>query len=99
LSTIKDGSTNEILAYNISTSLAIDLARNTIKNLIKSNTKLAEGAFIHSIQVVHYTSPIYQKLVKKCCLGPSMSRRGNCWDNAPQESFWGHFKDESYICL
>src|SRR3712207_7843559 len=27
-------------------------------------------------------------------LGQSMSRRGNCWDNAPQESFFGHFKDE-----
>lgn len=26
-----------------------------------------------------------------------MSRRGNCWDNAPQESFFGHFKDEAYI--
>lgn len=27
-------------------------------------------------------------------LGQSMSRRDNCWDNAPQESFFGHFKDE-----
>ena len=27
-------------------------------------------------------------------LGQSMSRRGNCWDNAPQESFFGHLKDE-----
>ena len=26
-----------------------------------------------------------------------MSRRGNCWDNAPQESFFGHFKDETFI--
>ena len=26
-----------------------------------------------------------------------MSRRGNCWDNAPQESFFGHFKDEVHI--
>ncbi len=26
-----------------------------------------------------------------------MSRRGNCWDNAPQESFFGHFKDEAHI--
>lgn len=26
-----------------------------------------------------------------------MSRRGNCWDNAPQESFFGHFKDEAYL--
>lgn len=97
LSTIKDGSTNEILAYNISTSLAIDLATNTVNTLIKSNNKLAKGAFIHSDQGVHYTSPIYQKLVKKCGLGQSMSRRGNCWDNAPQESFFGHFKDEAYI--
>lgn len=97
LSTIKDGSTNEILAYNISTSLAIDLATTTVKNLMKSKIKLAEGAFIHSDQGVHYTSPIYQKLVKKCGLGQSMSRRGNCWDNAPQESFFGHFKDEAYI--
>jgi transposase InsO family protein len=97
LSTIKDGSTNEILAYNISTSLAIDLATTTVKKLIKSKIKLAEGAFIHSDQGVHYTSPIYQKLVKKYGLGQSMSRRGNCWDNAPQESFFGHFKDEAYI--
>jgi len=43
------------------------------------------------------TSPIFQKLVKKSGLGQSMSRRGNCWDNAPQESFFGHFKAEAYI--
>ncbi|MNH42544.1 hypothetical protein D3C79_1042630 [compost metagenome] len=30
-------------------------------------------------------------------LGQSMSRRGNCWDNAPQESFFGHFKDETNL--
>ncbi|MCZ6940995.1 IS3 family transposase, partial [Bacillus mycoides] len=41
--------------------------------------------------------PTYQKLVKKLKLGQSMSRRGNCWDNAPQESFFGHFKDEAHI--
>ncbi|OLS33502.1 IS3 family transposase, partial [Bacillus sp. MRMR6] len=39
----------------------------------------------------------FQKLVKKLGLRQSMSRRGNCWDNAPQESFFGHFKDESYF--
>ncbi len=36
-------------------------------------------------------------MVKRYGLGQSMSRRGNCWDNAPQESFFGHFKDEAYI--
>ncbi|WP_027632992.1 IS3 family transposase, partial [Clostridium hydrogeniformans] len=47
-----------------------------------------------SDQGVHYTSPIFQNKVKKNKLGQSMSRRGNCWDNAPQESFFGHLKDE-----
>ncbi|WP_090997962.1 IS3 family transposase [Bacillus sp. 491mf] len=98
LSTIQDGSTNEILAYHVSERLTLDIATHTVLKLKKNRrVKLAEGAFIHSDQGVHYTSPTYQKLVKKCKLGQSMSRRGNCWDNAPQESFFGHFKDEAYI--
>ena len=98
LSTIKDASTNEILAYNVSDSLKLDIATDTIHKLKKNRSiKLHKDAFIHSDQGVHYTSPIFQELVKKCGLGQSMSRRGNCWDNAPQESFFGHFKDEAYI--
>jgi transposase InsO family protein len=98
LSTIKDGSTNEIVAYNVSESLKLDIAIDTLKNLKKNrNIKLVKGAFIHSDQGIHYTNPTFQKLVKKYKLGQSMSRRGNCWDNAPQESFFGHFKDESSI--
>lgn len=96
LSTIKDAETNEILAYEISDSLSLDIALNTLKKL-KKHRHLAEDAFIHSDQGFHYTSPIYQALVKKMGLGQSMSRRGNCWDNAPQESFFGHFKDETSI--
>jgi len=98
LSTIKDASTNEILAYNVSDSLQLDIATDTIHKLKKNRSiKLHNDAFIHSDQGAHYTSPIFQKLVKKYGLGQSMSRRGNCWDNAPQESFFGHFKDEAYI--
>uniref|UniRef100_A0A1S2LER2 Transposase n=1 Tax=Anaerobacillus isosaccharinicus TaxID=1532552 RepID=A0A1S2LER2_9BACI len=98
LSTIKDGSTGEILAYNVSNRLTLDLATDTLRKL-KSNSrvKLTKDAFIHSDQGSHYTSPIFQEMVKKYKLGQSMSRRGNCWDNAPQESFFGHFKDEAYI--
>lgn len=98
LSTIKDASTNEILAYNVSDSLTLDIATDTIRKLKNSShIKLHKDAFIHSDQGVHYTSPKFQTLLKQCSLGQSMSRRGNCWDNAPQESFFGHFKDESYI--
>lgn len=98
LSTIKDGSTNEILAYHVSDRITLDIATDTLHKLKRNRkVKLAKNAFIHSDQGFHYTSPIYQKLVKKYKLGQSMSRRGNCWDNAPQESFFGHLKDEAFI--
>ena len=95
LSTVKDASTNEILAYKVSDRITIDIALDTIDNLISNrDVKLTKDAFIHSDQGSHYTSPKFQKLLKSLGLGQSMSRRGNCWDNAPQESFFGHMKDE-----
>lgn len=95
LSTIKDSSTNEILAHKIASSLKIDIVLDTIDLLIENTgDSLTKDSFIHSDQGVHYTSPKFQKKVKSIGLGQSMSRRGNCWDNAPQESFFGHFKDE-----
>lgn len=98
LSTIKDSSTNEILAYEVSDRITLDIAINTVhklmKNIRKRGIKLHKEAFIHSDQGSHYTSPTFQKLLKKYNLDQSMSRKGNCWDNAPQESFFGHFKDE-----
>lgn len=96
LSTIKDAQTNEILAYEVSSSLELEIALNTLRKL-KKHSHLTKDAFIHSDQGFHYTNPEFQKLVKKMGLGQSMSRRGNCWDNAPQESFFGHFKDETNI--
>ncbi|MGL6057701.1 MAG: IS3 family transposase [Culicoidibacterales bacterium] len=95
LSTIKDGATNEILAYHVSDRITLAIATDTIHKL-KANKRITlhPEAFIHSDQGSHYTSPNYQKLLKASGLGQSMSRRGNCWDNAPMESFFGHFKDE-----
>ena len=95
LSTIKDSCTNEILAYYLSNNLAIDIVTKTIDNLINLRPfKLHKDVFIHSDQGVYYTSPIFQNLLKKHNISQSMSRKGNCWDNAPQESFFGHMKDE-----
>lgn len=98
LSTIKDSSTNEILAYHVSERMTMDLATNTLLHLQKNRKfKKSHDAFIHSDQGTHYTHPDFQKKVKRMGLGQSMSRRGNCWDNAPQESFFGHFKDETSL--
>jgi len=95
LSTIKDSSTNEIIVWHMSDTLTIDISIDTIKKLIKNKkVKLDKDAYIHSDQGVHYTSPQFHKILEKNKIGQSMSRRGNCWDNAPQESFFGHMKDE-----
>jgi len=49
---------------------------------------------MHSDQGSHYTSIPFRQLLADKELRQSMSRRGNCWDNAPKESFYGHMKDE-----
>lgn len=59
----------------------------------KSYTILKD-AYLHSDQGNHYTSTKFQKLIKEKGFVQSMSRKVNCWDNAPQESFFGHMKDE-----
>ncbi|MDQ6596525.1 IS3 family transposase [Bacillus salipaludis] len=95
LSVIKDGSTGEVLAHYMLSRITMELATNTLTRLKKNrNFKQAKDALIHSDQGTHYTHPDFQKLVRNLGLRQSMSRRGNCWDNAPIESFFGHLKDE-----
>ena len=74
------------------------LVTETIEKLFRNKRiPLHPEAFIHSDQGAHYTSPTFQNLLKKKGLGQSMSRKGNCWDNAPQESFFGHLKMKPYL--
>ncbi len=97
LSAIKDASTGIIPSFVVSKNIDLSIATKTMDGLMTNRYfKLHKDAFIHSDQGVHYTSPTFQRLVKNYKLGQSMSRRGNCWDNAPMESFFGHFKDECY---
>ena len=60
----------------------------------KKNTIKLDNVLIHSDQGFHYTNPEYRKLLKENRVIQSMSRKGNCIDNAPMESFFGHLKDE-----
>lgn len=95
LSAIKDSVTNEILAYHLSKNIRLEIAMKTLDKLLENHgNRLTSNTFIHSDQGSHYTSPNFQKRLKKAKLGQSMSRKGNCWDNAPMESFFGHMKDE-----
>ena len=70
----------------------------TVEQLIENHgIFLTEETIILSDQGVHYTSYKFIEIVNDSKLRQSMSRGGNCWDNAPQESFFGHMKDEINI--
>lgn len=95
LSTILDAFTKQVLSYVLSSSLEIDFVLETVERLVQEHgVSLYEETLIHSDQGSHYTSHKFIGIVKNAALRQSMSRRGNCWDNAPQESFFGHMKDE-----
>ncbi len=93
LSCVKDSTTNEIVAHHVSTSLGMDIVYQTLEKLKTADRILHPDALLHSDQGFHYTHPLFQEKVKDIGLRESMSRKGNCWDNAPIESFFGHFKD------
>lgn len=95
LSTIMDAFTKQILSYVLSESLEVDFVLETVNLMIeKQGVSLTTETIIHSDQGCHYTSCSFIQLVKDKGLRQSMSRRGNCWDNAPQESFFGRMKDQ-----
>ena len=95
LSTILDAYTRQILSYVLSKSFDVDFVLESINLLVKNHgISLETESLIHSDQGSHYTSIKFIEIVKDVGLRQSMSRRGNCWDNAPQESFFGHMKDE-----
>ena len=95
LSAMKDLCTREVVAYTVSSeptlNLSIDVAKEALRKLPAQKLR---GLIIHSDQGSHYTSSRYQRILKDSKVVQSMSRRGNCLDNAPIESFFGHLKDE-----
>ena len=94
LSTILDAFTKQILAYVLSPSLEVDFVLETVNQLIENHgISLHAETIVHSDQGCHYTSHSFINILYDKKLRQSMSRRGNCWDNAPQESFFGHMKD------
>ena len=95
LSTILDAVTREVLAYKLSQSLEVEFVLETVDALIhKHGCVLDNTTIVHSDQGCRYTSHAFIQKLKDNKFVQSMSRKGNCWDNAPQERFFGHMKDE-----
>jgi transposase InsO family protein len=94
LSTIKDLFGGYIVAHALSLSNSVALVTQTVQ-LAKEKEKVTAGLILHSDQGHQYTSHAYHVLTQQYNITPSMSRRGNCWDNAPMENFFGHLKEEA----
>ena len=93
LSMIRDLYDNSIIAYKIGTEQTVNLVLNTIKSAMRKETVAAELQ-LHSDQGFQYTSHAYFNLTKEYGITPSMSRRGNCYDNAMAENFFSILKTE-----
>ena len=93
LSVIRDLYDNSIVAYKTGTEQNINLVLSTIKEA-KRKEKVTAELQLHSDQGFQYTSQAYFKLTQSYGITPSMSRRGNPYDNALAENFFSILKTE-----
>ena len=95
LSIIRDLYDNSIVAYKTSTNQTVSLVLDTIRMAMKKEKKKVTAELqLHSDQGFQYCSPAYFKLTQEYGITPSMSRRGNCYDNAMAENFFSIIKTE-----
>jgi len=93
LSVIRDLFDNSIVAYKTGTEQTINLVLQTVHSAQVKEAVAAELQ-LHSDQGFQYTSHAYFALTRDYGITPSMSRRGNCYDNAMAENFFGILKAE-----
>jgi len=94
LSVIKDLFDSFIVAHQFEQQYSVRLVTKTIQQA-QQKEKVTNEVLLHSDQGHQYSSHPYHVLTKECNITPSMSRRGNCWDNAPMENFFSHLKEEA----
>ena len=95
LSMIRDLYDNSIVAYKTGTQQTVNLVLDTIRLAMKrEKKKVAAELHLHSDQGFQYTSQASFNLTQEYSITPSMSRRGNCYNNAMAENFFSILKTE-----
>ncbi len=84
---------SKIVGVSMDSRMTKELVISALKDAI-CHTRATSGCILHSDRGSQYCSLEYQALAKDHGFISSMSRKGNCWDNAPMESFWGKLKQE-----
>jgi len=93
LAAVEDMYTRKIVGWSTSNRLTAELAIQALEMAIGRQVPDA-GLLAHSDRGMQYASEAYQRLLKGQGITCSMSRKGNCWDNAPMESFFATLKKE-----
>lgn len=83
----------KLVGWAMDSRMKTELVSAALKQAI-GRTGARAGLMVHSDRGVQYASRDYQKLLERHGFICSMSRKGNCYDNAPMESFWGKLKTE-----
>ena len=89
----KDLATGEIVGYAMSERITKNLVSQSLCQAVEAK-RPGPGLIHHSDRGCQYCSKEYRKLLETFGMTASMSRKGNCYDNAPMESFWGMLKNE-----
>jgi putative transposase len=91
---VKDLATREIVGASVSNRIDINLTNTAMRKALKKlSPKQRSGLMVHSDQGYHFTHFSFRSLLVENGVIQSMSRKGNCLDNAPIESFFGLIKD------
>jgi putative transposase len=93
LAGIKDLYTCEIVGYAMDARMTQQLTQQALFRAVKAR-RPARGLIHHGDRGSQYCAHDYRRMVESFGMRASMSRRGNCYDNAPMESFWGSLKTE-----
>ena len=93
LAGVKDLATREIIGHAMDSRMTKELTHRALEKAIRYRTPMP-GCIHHSDRGSQYCALSYQQAVIDAGMLPSMSRKGNCFDNAPVESFWGCLKQE-----
>lgn len=94
LSPVMDLFDRQIIAYRTGTSPTLELTHGSLRDAL--HTALGAAPLVHSDQGIHYQHRSWRSLLAAAGASQSMSRKGNCHDNAIIENFFGHLKAEMF---
>ena len=89
--TFLDLFSRKVVVWDLSDSLEASGTVRALQRALQSR-RLAAGLLVHSDRGMQYSCQAFQELLRRHALVPSMSRKGDCWDNAVAESFFSHIK-------